>query len=256
MATGMARGAKDRGEIVALGDGQRVIWDHNSEVIFRDNQNLLRPDARSIPSNVRWIPFYKGQRQYNRQDSANERWVWNYNFRPTPGEFIFSAEENGMLKYVPQDFILIEPNVAEKISGPNKQWQLERFQAVCDLLKRDGYQVAQFQYAAMRHGLRKITIIPTKGFRQAISALRRAKLVICSEGGLHHAAAAVERRAVVLFGGFIPPQVTGYDFHENIAVGEACGKYVRCQHCLDAMNKISVEEVYEAAKRALAHADK
>lgn len=251
MASGMARGAKERGEVIAFGDGVTVKWDHNSEAIFRDNPNVVRPDCRDVPANARWIHFYKGSRIYNRQDSANERWVWNYDFRPVPGEFFFSPEENSAIKSAPKDFILIEPNVAEKNSGPNKLWPLDRYQAVCEKLQRDGHEVAQFQYTSMRFGLRKITILPTKSFRQAISVLRRAKLVICSEGGLHHGAAAVGKAAVVLFGGFIPPRVTGYDFHENISYGTACGKYIRCQHCIDVMQKITVEEVYEAASKAL-----
>jgi hypothetical protein len=53
---------------------------------------------------------------------------------------------------------------------------------------------------------------------------------------------------VVLFGGFIPPQVTGYPGHVNLTGGAvACGSLQRCSHCQAAMNAISVDEVHAAA---------
>jgi ADP-heptose:LPS heptosyltransferase len=80
--------------------------------------------------------------------------------------------------------------------------------------------------------------------------LARAKLYIGAEGGLHHAAAALGVPAVVLFGGFIPPLVTGYETHINLTGGaqEACGSLKPCDHCRKAMDAISVEEVAAAAR--------
>jgi hypothetical protein len=51
-----------------------------------------------------------------------------------------------------------------------------------------------------------------------------AALLISPEGGLHHAAAALGVRAVVIFGGFISPATTGYELHTNLFTGgQACG---------------------------------
>jgi hypothetical protein len=45
-----------------------------------------------------------------------------------------------------------------------------------------------------------------------------------SEGGMHHAAAAVGVPAVVLFGGFIPPEIMGYKGQISLTGGAtACG---------------------------------
>jgi ADP-heptose:LPS heptosyltransferase len=82
--------------------------------------------------------------------------------------------------------------------------------------------------------------------------MRRAKLAILPEGGLHHGAAAIEKRAVVLFGGFIPPSVTGYDTHINLVGSDNfCGSIHPCKHCADAMKSISVETVLNAAEEIL-----
>jgi hypothetical protein len=59
----------------------------------------------------------------------------------------------------------------------------------------------------------------------------------------------------VIFGGFIPPRVTGYENHENLAAGEpACGSRSPCEHCRQALESITAREVYEAAKRAIGRA--
>jgi len=73
------------------------------------------------------------------------------------------------------------------------------------------------------------------------------------EGGLHHAAAAVGRPAVVLFGGFASPDRTGYAIHENLTGdngGRPCGRWAPCDHCEKAMGSISVEMVLAAAEKA------
>jgi FkbM family methyltransferase len=50
----------------------------------------------------------------------------------------------------------------------------------------------------------------------AAGVLSGASLLISPEGGLHHAAAALGVRAVVIFGGFISPATTGYALHTNL----------------------------------------
>jgi hypothetical protein len=57
---------------------------------------------------------------------------------------------------------------------------------------------------------------------------------------------------VVLFGGFIPPEVTGYALHTNLTGGaEACGSLQPCAHCHEAMKAIGVDEVLERAMARL-----
>ena len=66
------------------------------------------------------------------------------------------------------------------------------------------------------------------------------------EGGFSHAAAALDKKAVVLFGGWIHPNTTGYKFHSNIYIdieGSPCGMRNYCEHCNKCRNLISVEKV-------------
>lgn len=252
MAAGLARGAADRGKQIAFGDGRKLIWDQNSEQIFRFNPNICPPGRERQLQNVEWVPFYKGHRIYNRQEKG--RWCWNYEFKAIPGEIFLSRNEKSEAETHGSGFVLIEPNASvHKSVALNKQWPVDRFDAVARLLRDAGHEVVQLRYGnGSGHRIPHARQITTLNFRNALAVMKNSALYIGSEGGLHHGAAAVNRPAVVLFGGFIPPQVTGYDTHVNLTGGsEACGSITKCEHCQQALKKISVEEVFDAAKGSL-----
>lgn len=246
MASGMARGASKRGKRIAFGDGRKILWDKNSEIVFRRNPNIAPPGTER-QGDIEWVRYYKGHRLYNRQDG--DRWVWNMEFSPTPGEVFLGPLEKREARRHGSGFVLIEPNVEFwKSSAANKDWGRERYQAVADALRKSGKRVVQFTYGKTQ--LNGVERIATRDFRQALGVMEHAALYIGPEGGLHHGAAAMGTKAVVLFGGFIPPQVTGYRTHVNLTGGaEACGSLKPCNHCRQAMAAISVEEVLEAAQK-------
>jgi len=90
IATGLARGAQDRGKRIAFGDGHRIRWDKNSPDIFRKNKNIAIPGSEGA-KDLEWIPFYTGSRLYNKQ--GNNRWIWNMDFKATPGEIFLDRDE-------------------------------------------------------------------------------------------------------------------------------------------------------------------
>jgi hypothetical protein len=249
MATGMARGAAQRGKRIAFGAGGKIIWDQHSGLIFRGNPNIAPPGSEGA-SDLEWVPFYKGHRLYNRREG--DRWVWNYDFRAAPGEMFFTEEEREFGAQFGRGFILIEPNVAKfKSVAPNKQWPVDRYRSVAAALKRAGHEVRQFRYPGSA-GLPDVPTIRAKSFRHALAVLAHAALYVGPEGGLHHGAAAVGIPGVVLFGGFIPPDVTGYPTHINLTGGaKDCGSLNRCSHCVAAMAAISVKQVCEASVQKL-----
>jgi hypothetical protein len=250
MASGLARGFHALGTRAAFGDGKRIIWGPWSEEIFRGNPNVARPGSEGSPD-LFWIRHHKGNRLYNKLDRDRGRWVWNYAFRARPGEIFFAIDEQVRATATGYDFVFVEPNVPwHKSVAPNKDWGLRNYQAVVDLLVRDGWDVVQTQHG--RERLQRVRTVKTPTFRDALACMSRACIALVPEGGLSHGAAAVGIPAVVLFGGFIPPAVTGYPHHINLTGGaESCGSLNRCQHCRDAMNRISVEEVYQAVSKSI-----
>lgn len=247
IATGIAKGARAKGHRIAFGVDGKVLWDKYSKDIFRDNPNVVSPGGQ-YSDDVRWVPFYKGHRMYN-QDGG-DHWIWNTEWRCQPGEVYFSKGElvagtrNG-------GTIIVEPSVVSaKGASVNKHWSFDKYQQVTDALVGAGHRVSQFVYGSSGRVLKGARGVPTRNFRDALAVLRSSVLYVGPEGGLHHGAAAVDLPAVVLFGGFIPPSVTGYDAHYNIASSDRfCGSYSPCQHCRDAMDRITADEVYEATKR-------
>lgn len=249
MATGMAKGWKARGKRIAFGDGRRIIWDQHSGEIFRGNPNIAPPGHERQPD-IKWIAYHKGHRVYNTHDPKHDRWIWNYDFRPIPGEVFFDARERQLGAWHGSGFILVEPDVVGwKSSSANKDWGRAKYQSLVDKLRSEGHRVVQFGHEKAGAGLAGVVRVKTASFREALAVLSHAALYIGPEGGLHHGAAAVGIPAVVLFGGFIPPSVTGYDGHRNLTGGaEACGSLKPCEHCRKAMAAISVEEAFQAVQ--------
>jgi ADP-heptose:LPS heptosyltransferase len=249
MASGMARGAAQRGERIAFGDGRRIIWSAHSPMVFAGNPNVARPGDEDRFCDLRWIEYYKGHRIYSKLAQDQSRWIWNYAFKAPRGEIFLSANERKAAAALPAGFVLVEPNVLlHKSWTQNKVWPYYQ-----ELVDRLDVEVFQFSYVGMHVRLRGVTFIETGTMRSALVLLSRAGLYIGPEGGLQHGAAAFDIPGVVLFGGWSPPSMMGYPGHINLTGGaEACGAHVRCAHCEKAMRAITVDEVHEAAIRCLA----
>jgi ADP-heptose:LPS heptosyltransferase len=88
--------------------------------------------------------------------------------------------------------------------------------------------------------------VKTPSFRHAVAVLSVCRALVTTEGGLMHAAAAVGVPAVVVFGGFISPEVTGYSLHRNLFSGDGlgCGMRSACDHCRRAMARITPAMVH------------
>lgn len=252
MASGIARGARSRGKRIAFGDGKRIIWGPHAAEIFRDNPNVARPGSER-DRDIEWVTFYKGCRAYNKQ--VGDRWMWNYDFRPIPGE-VFLSDAEICLGQVARGSILIEPNVPQhKTCSPNKQWPVDRYQRVADELRHSGHVVSQLIYPGARHRLAGVRYLLTETFRQALAALSQSRLYVGPEGGMHHGAAAVGVPAVVIFGSWIPPEVTGYDSHVNVVGTDrshrGCGILRRCDHCRRSLDSITVDRVLDGVYREI-----
>ncbi len=90
----------------------------------------------------------------------------------------------------------------------------------------------------------------TNTIRHAVAVISGAAVVLCNEGGTHHMAGSHHVPAVVYFGAFIPPSVTGYGYHHNISVETNegyCGNWGACKHCDDARKSVDLESIRQKA---------
>lgn len=144
-------------------------------------------------------------------------------------------------------FILIEPGI-KRLANPNKRWT--RWQEVVDAFP--GVSFVQLRAPdATERPLERVQVVQTSAFRQALAWLARASLYVGHEGGLHHAAAALDVPAVVVFGGSPSIEATGYPDHTNLGTSEPCGRWAPCAHCAEIMNAITPEQVIQAVKEKL-----
>lgn len=178
-----------------------------------------------------------------------DKWVWT-DYKPLVGEIYFQPGELAFAAQHKPD-IVIEPNLKSKAS-PNKDWGRDRWTQLVTMLRAEGMVPVQLGPVGTQlvSGAR---FIETPNFRLAAAVLKNARGAVLSEGGLHHAAAAVGLRAVVIYGGYISPRQTGYDMHTNIFTGgKPCGMRVPCKHCKKAMDAITPAMVLEELKKQIA----
>ena len=149
--------------------------------------------------------------------------------------------------------VVVEPNVkgpnyaklvGTNVSGKiNKDWGFEKWQQVINSLKDEITFIQPF-----KGEVRKLSnVIHVEcSFRNAISIINQSNLFIGSEGGFSHAAGALKKNAIIVFGGWISPKITGYEFHENLYIDipeSPCGILSKCKHCESCMEKIKVDEL-------------
>lgn len=174
------------------------------------------------------------------EEKTPTRWKWR-NFVPTPADIYLTASE---LEFGQKhkDKIILEPNI-KAIGHRNKEWFWDRWQ---ELSYRYPGMFVQVGWGDARR-LKDVEFIPTHAIRLAAAVMKYSLAYVGPEGGLHHMAAAFGRPAVVLFGQFISPEVTGYASHYNLYNGQrlGCGMRVDCQACRQGMSHISVDEVSE-----------
>lgn len=178
--------------------------------------------------------------------STPDRTVFNPRFRVKPGR-VKVRYRQWAEPYA--GFILVEPHVKATYSGENKKWPWAKW---VELVERAPWPLAQCDYG--KDILPGVTAIRTPSFDHAVSLLSVSRGLVTTEGGMHHAAGALRKPAVVVFGAFNRPRMFGYTFHENIEEPdpECLGRRQTHPACIAAMERITVDRVLEAMDRAFA----
>lgn len=244
MATAWARRAKQKhpDQKVFIGPENKPEW----SVAWENNPNINKPSdfVKANKDPVVWVPHFTGHRPYIKGCTAGNI-IYDEEHRAIPGDvFLTDQEIEPFREYAGS--ILIEPHIKGSFSG-NKAWFWDRWQEVARKLP-NVIQIGDKNKKALP-GVRRVH---TGNFRQALAVVSQASLVITTDGALHHAAAALGKPAVVLWGARTHPKILGYDTHLNLYTGngESCGSMAPCQHCMEAMKKITVEMVLEAVREA------
>ena len=241
IATGQARlmHERDPSRKVAIYDRSGVQRKHEA---WANNPHIATLYERT--NKFQRLKNGPGFRPYIKEKTEH-RWVWNEWECPV-GELYFSSEELAWASQFRPE-IIIEPNLKSKASS-NKDWGLKNWTALAQMLVAEGFRVSQLG----PEGTRTIpctTLIKTPTMRHACAVLARAHAAVLPEGGLHHSAAALGIKTVVIFGGYISPKQTGYSNQVNMFTGgEPCGMRSPCNHCRAAMEAIEPRMIVNEVK--------
>ena len=250
----------DRQILIGNSDEKRAYH----SIIYDNNPNIA--DYRNIdPDKPTHLINYN---QYNRpyidyKKSTNTKYVWR-KFKPKPGQIFFTKEEklkakniiSQAIKYWKitsnknyKNIIFLETSSTKKnneqfgIKHKNKDWGYDNWANLINIIKKD-YLIIQSVHneTKINHG---VFAPENMDFRLACAVLSEVDFYIGPEGGFGHVAAALNKKAVLYFGGWITPDAIGYDFHENIYYEHnlsPCGEYKKlCSHCEEARKAISVD---------------
>ncbi len=247
---------------IVIGKSKNQMAYHSP--IYDNNPNIS--DCRNLEKNkpIHIIDYHENNRPYiDYEKTTNTNYVWR-KFKPNPGEIYFTKKEKAEAKKIISDaiefwnsknnknykkIIFIETTSTKihdrqfSIKHQNKDWGSENWQRLINVLIKD-FLVIQ---SVHKESKKNLSVFSTENmdFRLACAVLNEADLYVGPEGGFGHVAAALNKKAVLYFGGWITPDAIGYDFHENIFYehkSSPCGEYKKlCSHCEEARKAISTD---------------
>lgn len=212
--------------------------EHYWHEVFAGNPNIARPGERSDGD----IGFVNSHRMYI-VDKTKERRTFR-EYKPHPAPLKLNAAAMDMAKRA-KGAVVFNPSIKRNAS-PNKDWGIERWQRLVEKTSGSVKWIQMVEPGVKR--MRFAEPIETPSFQCAVGLIKGARAAVLHEGALHHAAAALGTPAVVIFGSYVGPKVTGYEGHRNLFIHSdefplGCGMRIPCQHCKNAMALITPEMV-------------
>tara|TARA_Y100000768_G_C23955935_1_gene672778 strand:+ start:761 stop:1618 length:858 start_codon:yes stop_codon:yes gene_type:complete len=244
-------------------------------IIYENNPNITDCRKIDLKKPVHMIDYHNGNRPYIDYENSKKfgKYIWNLSFRPQPGEFFFSKKEklkakkifNSALEYWKKrskkkyKAIIFLENSSTKIDDSqlgikhqNKDWGKENWANLINEINNE-FLIIQPKHNKTEH-IENTYSTNNINFREACAVLNHCDLYLGPEGGFGHAAAALNKKAVIYFGGWISPETIGYSFHDNVYFkhnNSPCGEFQKiCDHCQKARKSISVKYLSERVRKA------
>lgn len=181
--------------------------------------------------------------------AARSRAKWQWRCSPphrcpiqlTIGELDWASEY--------RDAVVIAPHIKPSAS-PNKRWPLKSWQQLTDIFRANNCRVVQMNDSAMAQPVPGAEQVVPPNIWYAAALIKVCRVAIVHEGALHHAAAAVDAKSVVVIvGGYIGSDQTG-GYPNQVWLGTknlGCGNRLHCSHCDAAMKAIEPQKVFDVA---------
>ena len=151
-------------------------------------------------------------------------------------ELYFTKEEEDKVleitKQLPKKYIVIEPHSKQNYT-PNRRYPFAKWQNVVNSLKDD---ICFVQIGRPGHQvLDNVTSLLGKvSFRESALVIKNSQMFISTEGGLGHAANAVNKKSIIVLTGYQGYDMVAYPDNINIDISThgPCGLKVECRKCI------------------------
>ena len=260
---------------------QIVIGNLKKNLVFDSEVYLYNPKITSSDKidkskPVHFINYNDENRFYINYDKCNDNNLfWRTDFKLIPGKMYFSKNEISNAENILKNAnifwsknrdthhkgIIFFESYSTKQNNEfytnkmiNKNWGQKNWIKLIDKLK-DKYLIIQSVHKNTNKIEGAFYSENEFDFRTACAVINNCDMFLGNEGGFGHAAAALNKKALIYFGGWISPKSTGYDIHENIYYQHhhsPCGAIgYLCEHCEEARENITVEYMEQKIKLIL-----
>ena len=163
-----------------------------------------------------------------------------------------SDDERAMGRLAPRQIVVHSSGLSAYSAMKNKEWVRGRMQQVANALRGE-YTIVQL---GAPNDPRLEGCIDMRGrtsLRQSAAIIASSELVVAQAGFLMHLTRAVDRPAVVIYGGREQPWQTGYSCNTNLYSALPCApcwSWNRCDNPVEreCMQRISVDDVVRAVR--------
>jgi len=142
------------------------------------------------------------------------------------------------------NFITIEPHSKLEYTR-NRRYSFEKWQNVVNALSEKGLKFVQ---VGIQDRPKLENVVDMRGktsFREAAGIIKISDLFLSSEGGLVHAANAVDTKSVVILTGYQTYKMVAYPTNINVDISShgPCGLKVDCELCISDVDKHDENEI-------------
>jgi ADP-heptose:LPS heptosyltransferase len=239
-------------------------------VLFRKSQSLAQKNGYRLIHVDMLIHSYAEHQTKKRmiwKSGGHAMQVIAKNFKasvkdPLP-ELYFTLLEAGRVKEFidskigAESYIVVEPGTNKDWFGDLRSWPMDRWQELVYHIKKTYPKLLVLQVGLTDTQLLE-GVVDLRGrtsFREAALVIKNSSLFIGTEGGLMHAAAAVNAPSLILWGGITLPSFAGYQNHQKILSNfvscAPCGQLGWCDNDNICMKSIETYAVNEQVNRIL-----
>ena len=255
------------------------LWNKDMDEVFKFNPYIIKPSTKLDINKYSIINDHAGNRgyiDYAKSDlgkfSTTKYIKLNNEYKANKGKIYFSSLENEQIDNIKEkhgDFILLNIGAKNTVTK-NKNLSINKWEKINKDIIAQGLKtviMTNNQYSPIlpkENSFDQSIKIRTKSIRDMLCVIAASKMVVTTEGGVHHAASALDIKCIVIFGGRVDPNILGYENQINLIddrtvitkglkIKFPCGMFSDCEHCKKIMNEFPVNIII---KEVINHYDK